>query len=117
MTRGRIAAALATSAVALLVLAVASGVVLALQGAYLLLAAPVVGLWMGLGVWAALRRVCTTGSRCAQAIALSGIVLMPVVGILGVSFGGIALLVPAALFALARAVTPRPRAPLGCAHG
>ena len=108
MTRGRAAAALASGAVGLLGLAVLYGVFSAIEGAYLLWVAPIVGMAIGLRVWSALRRVCTTGSRSAELTAVAGIAIMPIVAYFGVSFGGIALLVPAALLAVAAVVTPRP---------
>ena len=112
MVRGKAAAALASLAVGLLVLAVAYGVVAAIGGAYQVVAAPTVGVGIAIGVWASLRRVCTTGSRTAQLRALAGIALLLVVAVLGISFGGALLAVPAASLALAAALTPRPRPPV-----
>jgi len=107
--RGRAAAALSTSAVVILAVAVLYRLRAATQGEYLLVVAPAVGMVVGLSVWGALRRLCTTGSRSAEAIAVGGVVVLPVVAIVGISFGGIALLLPAALLAVAGALTPRPR--------
>jgi hypothetical protein len=93
--RGSAAAAVASFAVGLLVLAVAYAVVAAVRGAYLLVVAPAVGLAIAVGVWS-LCRMCTTGSRYAGPTALDGIVLLLVVAVLGISFGGALLVVPAA---------------------
>jgi hypothetical protein len=109
MTRGRVAAALASLANGLLVLAVAYGVVAALGGAYALVVAPTLGTAIAVCVWASLRRVCQTGSRAAQATALNGIAALFAVAYLGISFGGALVVLPAASLALAAALTPRPR--------
>lgn len=108
MTRGRAAAAVASLAVGLLVLAVAYGVVAAAGGAYLVVVAPALGLAIAVGVWASLRRMCTTGRRDAGVRAVAGIVVLLVVAVLGISFGGALLVVPAAALTLAAALTPRP---------
>ncbi len=109
--RGTLAASLAGSAVVLVALAVLQAVVSALDGAYLMLAVPVAGLFVALGVFGALRRVCRGGSRSALALAYAGVVVLVVGGFFGVSFGGVQLIVPAALLAVAATITPRPRAP------
>jgi hypothetical protein len=111
MTRGKVAAALASLAVGLLVLALVYGVVVAVGGTYVVVVAPALGAGIAVGVWRSLRRFCMTGSRHAQCAALSGIVLMVAIAILGISFGGALLLVPTAILSLAAALTPRARAP------
>jgi hypothetical protein len=108
VTRGRAAAAVATFAVGLLVLAVAYGVVAAVSGAYLVVVAPALGLAIAVGVWASLRRLCSGGSRHARLTASAGIALLLVVAVLGISFGGALLVVPAAALILAAGLTPRP---------
>ena len=110
MARGKAAAALATFAVGFLVVAVAYGVAAAVDGAYLLVVAPAAGVAIAAGVWASLRRVCTTGSERAERSALAGIMVLILLAVLGISFGGASLFVPAASLALAAALTPRPRA-------
>lgn len=108
MLRGRIAAAVAAAGVGLVVLAIVQAAAFAVSGAYLLLAAPVLGLPVALRVYRALHRVCTTRSRSAEVQAVAGILLLIAMAILGISFGGLALLPPAALLAVAAALTPRP---------
>ena len=112
--RYRFAASLASLAVGLLVFALAYGVVVAVGGAYVVVVAPALGSGIAVGVWRSLRRLCTTGSRHAQRAALSGIVLLVAIAILGISFGGAFLLLPAAILALAAALTPRARARTVC---
>ncbi len=108
--RGTLAATLAGSAVVLLGLALAQGVVSAFGGAYLLVAAPLTGLLVALVVLGLLRRVCRTGSRSARQLAWTGIVLLVVGAVFGVSFGGSMLLLPVALLTVAAAITPQPPA-------
>ncbi len=84
--------------------------VLAFGGAYLLVAAPLAGLLVALAVFGALRRVCRTGSRSARDGAWAGIMALLIGAYFGISFGGFMLLVPAALLAVAAAITPRPPA-------
>lgn len=109
--RGTLAAVTAGAAVVLLGLAVVQGVVLAFGGAHLLVAAPLVGLLVALAVFGALRRVCRTGSRSARDGAWAGIMALLIGAYFGISFGGFMLLVPAALLAVAAAITPRPVLP------
>jgi hypothetical protein len=111
MTRGKVAAALASLAVGLLVLALMYGVVVAIGGTYVVVVGPALGAGIAAGVWRSLSRFCTTGSRQAQRAALSGIVLLVAIAILGISFGGALLLVPTAILSLAAALTPHARAP------
>ena len=108
MTRGKLAAAAAGAAVLVAALGIVQGALVAATGAYLLILAPLIGLPVALGVYRALHRRCTTGSRRALATAFAGIWLLIAVAILGVSFGGFTLLLPAMLLALAAALTPRP---------
>ena len=108
--RGDVAAGLAGAGVALAALAVVYGAAAATTGAYALVVAPLLGLPIALGVFRALRRVCTTGAAAAEGLALAGILLLGVLAIMGVSFGGFPLLTTAILLALAAALTPRPRA-------
>lgn len=107
MTRDRTPGAIASAAVALLVVALGYGVVAAIDGAHLLVVAPAIGMVVGLGVWAALRRVRATGSRAAETALLAGIALMAGLGVLGVSLGGFTILIPTALLTVAYALTPR----------
>ncbi len=100
---------MAAVAVALAALAIVQGAVFALSGAYLLVAAPLVGLPLALLVYRALHRVCTTGGRGARLEALAGTLVLTAIAILGMSFGGFPLLLPALLLAVAVAVTPGPR--------
>jgi hypothetical protein len=109
MRRGRFAAGIAATGVGLAGLAVASSLAIALSGPYLLMVAPLLGLPITFGVFKALRRVCTTGSRKAEAQAVAGILALPVLAVFGISFGGFQLLPPAILLAVAAALTPRPR--------
>jgi hypothetical protein len=108
MTRGKLAASAAGAAVLLAALGVVGGALSAATGAYLLILAPLIGLPIALAVYKALHRRCTTGSRRALAAAFAGIWLLIAVAILGVSFGGFSLILPAMLLALAAALTPRP---------
>ena len=108
MRRGDVAAGTAAAGVVLAGLAVVQALVFAATGAYLLVVAPLVGLAVTLAVFRALRRVCTTGSRGARAEATAGVLFLGAVAILGISFGGFALLLPALALALAVALTPRP---------
>jgi hypothetical protein len=114
MTRGKAAAALASFAVGLLGFALAYGAFVAVGGAYLVVVAPASGSAIAVGVWTSLRRLCTTGSRHAERAALGGIILLVATAVLGISFGGALLLLPAAILALAAALTPRPRARTVC---
>ena len=106
--RGNLAATVAGSAVLLTALAVVQGALAAIEGAHLLIVAPAAGLAVAVGVFGALRRFCRSGSRPARHLALAGIVLLVPCAFLGVSFGGLQLLVPAGLLAVAAALAPRP---------
>ena len=108
VNRGRLAAIAAAAGVVLAALAVVQAAVFAATGAYLLIAAPLVGLPVALAVYRALHRLCSSGSRRAEATALAGISLLFSVAIMGISFGGIPLLLPAIVLALAAALTPGP---------
>jgi hypothetical protein len=108
VARGKIAAGLAATGVALAVLAVLLGVVFAIAGAYLLIVAPVVGLPVAFAVYRALHRRCTTGSTRAAAAASAGILFLGAFAIVGISVGGLPLLLPAVFLAFAAALTPRP---------
>ena len=108
MTRGKLAAVTAGSGVLLVALAVVHGTILATTGAYLLIVAPLIGLPVAWVVYGALHRVCSTGSKRAEVTAFTGISLLVVLAVLGVSFGGISLLLPAIVLSLAAALTPRP---------
>jgi hypothetical protein len=108
VNRGTFAAIAAAAGVVLAALAVLLGAVLAATGAYLLIVAPLVGLPLALEIYRALHRLCSTGSRRAEATALAGIWLLVAVAILGISFGGFPLILPAMFLALAATLTPRP---------
>jgi len=111
MTRGQLAAVMAGGGVLLVGLTVVLGAVFAATGAYLLIVAPLIGLLVAWEVYRALHRLCSTGSRRAEATAFAGILLLVALAILGVSFGGFPLLLPAILLSLAAALTPRPASP------
>lgn len=111
--RGKLAAGIAGSAVVLAGLAVAQSAAFALSGAYLLIAAPLVGLPITVGVYLALHRICTIEDRRAEAVAAVGPLLLAGVAVLGISFGGFSLLVPAMLLAVAAVLTPRAERPIG----
>lgn len=108
VNRGKAASITAGAGVVLAALAVVQGAVFAATGAYLLIVAPLVGLPVALAVYRALHRLCSTGSRRAEATALAGIWFLAAVAIIGISFGGFPLALPAMLLALAAALTPRP---------
>ena len=105
-TRGIAAATLAGAAVGLVVLALIVLVPVALEGAWGLLLAPLAGLGIAVLVFRSLRRVCSTGDRGARALAALGCLLLAATAVLGVSFGGVRLLLPTLLLILATAVTP-----------
>src|SRR4051812_5420762 len=108
VNRGKFAATAAAAGVVLAALAVVLGAVLAATGAYVLIVAPLVGLPLALEVYRALQRLCSTGSRRAEATAVAGIWSLVAIAILGISFGGFPLVLPAMFLALAAALTPRP---------
>lgn len=108
VNKGKFAAIAAAAGVVLAVLAVVQGAVFAATGAYLLIVAPLVGLPVALAVYRALHRLCSTGSRRAEATAVAGIWFLVAVAIIGISFGGFPLVLPAMFLALAAALTPRP---------
>jgi hypothetical protein len=111
VTRGKLAAGVAATGVALSALALVQAVVFAASGAYLLVVAPIVGLPIAVSVYRALRTVCTTGSARAGAAAGAGILLLAAIALAGISFGGLPLLFPAMFLAIAAALTPRPAPP------
>jgi len=108
MIRGRIAAGVAATAVGLAALAVVQAAVFAASGAYLLIVAPLVGLPLALAIYRTLHRLCSTGGRFARAEALAGSLALAAIAIVGISFGGFALLLPAVLLAIAAGLTPSP---------
>jgi hypothetical protein len=108
VNRGKLAAIAAAAGVVLAALAVVQAAVFAATGAYLAIVAPLVGLPVALAVYRALHRLCNTGSRLAEATALAGIWFLVGVAIMGISFGGLPLILPAIVLALAAALTPRP---------
>lgn len=109
MHRGTAAATLVLVAIGLLALALVQSIAWAYyEGAYLLTPAPLLGLGMAVTVFFALRRVCTTGSRSAEAFVFTCLLLTPIIAYFGVSFGGFQLLVPGVLLAIAAVITPRP---------
>lgn len=114
MDRGKLAAALALAGVGLAALALLQAAVFAASGAYLLIVAPLVGLPVAFGTYRALRQVCATGSSRAQGAAAAGILFLVASAIIGISFGGFPLLLPAMFLALAAALTPRS---VGRSHG
>ncbi len=98
----------AAAGVVLAALAVVQAAIFALWGAYLLIVAPLIGLHVAWAVHRALHEVCTTGSLRAETTAAGGILFLGALAIVGISFGGFPLLVPAIFLALAAALTPRP---------
>ena len=105
-TRGTAAATLAGAGVGLLVLALVMTVPVALGGAWGVLLAPLAGLGVALLVFRSLRRVCSTGDRGGRSLAVLGCGLLASIAVVGISFGGMLLLVPTLLLLLATAVTP-----------
>lgn len=108
MTRGNLAAGLAGTGVALAALAVVQGIFFALSGAYMLLVAPLIGLLIALGIYGSLHALCTTGAARERFEAFGQVFLLAALAVLGISFGGYPLLLPAALLAVATVLTPRP---------
>ena len=106
--RGVLAATVAGSAVLLTALAVVQSAFFAPQGAHLLIVAPAAGLVVAVAVFGALQRFCRSGSGPARGLAIAGIAVLFPLAVLGVSFGGLQLLLPALLLAVAAALTPRP---------
>ena len=111
MRRGRLAAGLAGGAVAIAVLIAVWGLTRALDGEWSLLLAPLIGLPIALAVFRTLQLMCRRGGVGFGFAAAGGIALLFVLAIVGPSLGGIPLLVPGVVLAVALVVTPRRGAP------
>jgi len=107
MNTGKLAAGMARAGVALVGLTVLQGAAFPASGAYLLIVAPLVGLLIAGWVYWVLHQRCTTGNRFSGFLAAIGIVLLVVIAIFGISFGGVSLLLPAVVLAVAAVLTPR----------
>jgi hypothetical protein len=110
--RGLFAAGLAGGAVVIAGLIAVWGVVRALDGEWSLLLAPLIGLPIALAVFRALQLTCRRGDVGFGIAAAGGIALLFGLAIVGASLGGVPLLAPAVVLAVALVVTPR----RGAAH-
>ena len=113
VVRRKLAAGLAGAGVVLAGLAVVQAAIFAVSGSYLLIVAPLVGLPIAVWVYRSLRQRCTSGDRSGGVVAASGVGVLVGIAIVGISFGGISLLLPAVFLALAVALTPRAVEPVG----
>ena len=109
LDRGTVAFTLATTAVGLAVLAMAESLLFYGAAYWALLIGPGVAAVIALGVWWALRGVCTGAGKAAHASALLGIALLCGWAVFGISFGGTVAIPSALLLMVAHAIVPSPR--------
>ena len=109
LDRGTASFTLATTAVGLALLAVAESLLFYGAEYWALLIGPGVAAVIALGVWRALRAVCTGAGRAAHASALLGVLMLCAWAFFGISFGGTVAIPVALLLMVAHAVVPSPR--------